>query len=154
MEGSEPPGQAQRVQVVPLQPAALPVPRTPPWRQQIEAATRLAVGLGTDLLGVDGRDDSVVQSASDVAVAVVFESERLALDGAELLIDAGSALVRLGARLRVTRELVHRTRQSLEPIRIRGMTERASLHGGRLEAGPRAGGGFTVRALLPYGGAS
>lgn len=37
---------------------------------------------------------------------------------------------------------------------IRGMTERATLHGGRLEAGPRAGGGFTVRALLPYGGAS
>jgi len=37
---------------------------------------------------------------------------------------------------------------------IRGMTERATLHGGRLEAGPRTGGGFTVRALLPYGGAS
>jgi signal transduction histidine kinase len=37
---------------------------------------------------------------------------------------------------------------------IRGMTERATLHGGRLEARPRAGGGFTVRAQLPYGGAS
>lgn len=37
---------------------------------------------------------------------------------------------------------------------IRGMSERASLHGGQLEAGPRTGGGFTVRALLPYGGAS
>jgi signal transduction histidine kinase len=37
---------------------------------------------------------------------------------------------------------------------IRGMTERATLHGGRLEAGPRSGGGFTVRAVLPYGGAS
>ncbi|HST85213.1 MAG TPA: histidine kinase [Kineosporiaceae bacterium] len=37
---------------------------------------------------------------------------------------------------------------------IRGMTERATLHGGRLQAGPRTGGGFIVRALLPYGGAS
>ena len=37
---------------------------------------------------------------------------------------------------------------------IRGMTERATLHGGQLEAGPRSGGGYTVRAVLPYGGAS
>ncbi len=37
---------------------------------------------------------------------------------------------------------------------IRGMNERATLYGGRLQAGPRTGGGFTVRAQLPYGGAS
>jgi signal transduction histidine kinase len=37
---------------------------------------------------------------------------------------------------------------------IRGMVERATLYGGRLEAGPRTGGGFTVWARLPYGGAS
>jgi signal transduction histidine kinase len=36
---------------------------------------------------------------------------------------------------------------------IRGMTERATLHGGRLQARPRAGGGFIVQASLPYGGA-
>ena len=34
---------------------------------------------------------------------------------------------------------------------LRGMRERASLHGGRLEAGPRSGGGFGVHAALPYG---
>jgi signal transduction histidine kinase len=34
---------------------------------------------------------------------------------------------------------------------IRGMRERAQLHGGRLEAGPRTGGGFGVHAALPYG---
>jgi signal transduction histidine kinase len=33
-----------------------------------------------------------------------------------------------------------------------GMHERAALHGGKLEAGPRPGGGFMVHALLPYGG--
>ncbi|WP_040337667.1 sensor histidine kinase [Candidatus Blastococcus massiliensis] len=34
---------------------------------------------------------------------------------------------------------------------LRGMHERAVLHGGRLEAGPRHGGGFGVHAALPYG---
>jgi signal transduction histidine kinase len=34
---------------------------------------------------------------------------------------------------------------------LRGMRERAQLHRGRLEAGPRHGGGFGVHATLPYG---
>jgi signal transduction histidine kinase len=33
---------------------------------------------------------------------------------------------------------------------LRGMVERAALHGGRLTAGPRHGGGFGVQAVLPY----
>ncbi|WP_205857596.1 sensor histidine kinase [Phytoactinopolyspora endophytica] len=33
---------------------------------------------------------------------------------------------------------------------IPGMTERATLYGGRLQAGPVPGGGFAVRAHLPY----
>jgi signal transduction histidine kinase len=32
---------------------------------------------------------------------------------------------------------------------LTGMRERASLSGGRLEAGPRLGGGYAVRAWLP-----
>ncbi|WP_432519717.1 sensor histidine kinase [Kineococcus sp. SYSU DK006] len=32
-----------------------------------------------------------------------------------------------------------------------GMGERARLHGGAVTAGPRPGGGFSVRATLPYG---
>jgi signal transduction histidine kinase len=31
-----------------------------------------------------------------------------------------------------------------------GMRERAELHGGRLTAAPRHGGGFGVQAVLPY----
>ncbi|MGD7707404.1 sensor histidine kinase [Microlunatus sp. Y2014] len=34
---------------------------------------------------------------------------------------------------------------------IRGMRERVDLHGGTLDARPRIGGGFVVRATLPYG---
>jgi signal transduction histidine kinase len=33
---------------------------------------------------------------------------------------------------------------------ILGMQHRARLHGGRLEAGPRQGGGFGVHAAIPY----
>jgi len=36
---------------------------------------------------------------------------------------------------------------------ILGMLERATLFNGELSAGPRAGGGFEVRALLPFDGA-
>ncbi|HYO34529.1 MAG TPA: histidine kinase [Geodermatophilus sp.] len=35
---------------------------------------------------------------------------------------------------------------------LRGMQERAELHRGRLEAGPRTGGGWRVHAVLPLGG--
>ena len=32
---------------------------------------------------------------------------------------------------------------------VRGMRERAELYGGRLDAGPRPGGGFAVTAAIP-----
>jgi signal transduction histidine kinase len=35
---------------------------------------------------------------------------------------------------------------------LRGMTERAAALGGRVDAGPRAEGGWRVHAMLPLGG--
>ena len=35
-----------------------------------------------------------------------------------------------------------------------GMRERAAVLGGELQAGPRSGGGFAVRASIPLDGAS
>ncbi len=34
---------------------------------------------------------------------------------------------------------------------LQGMHERVALHGGGLSAEPRTGGGFVVRASLPFG---
>jgi signal transduction histidine kinase len=41
------------------------------------------------------------------------------------------------------------SRRSVEGHGLHGMRERVSLHDGSLEMGPRAGGGFVVRATLP-----
>ena len=47
--------------------------------------------------------------------------------------------------------MLHVLPEQCQGIRREGAEVRASLHGGRLEAGPRTGGGFGVHAALPYG---
>jgi signal transduction histidine kinase len=37
---------------------------------------------------------------------------------------------------------------------LAGMRQRVGLYGGELDAGPRAGGGFAVRARIPTGAGS
>jgi signal transduction histidine kinase len=46
------------------------------------------------------------------------------------------------------------TQQPTSGMGLIGMRERVSALGGRLEAGPRAGGGFRVQAELPARAAS
>ncbi|PPK98574.1 signal transduction histidine kinase [Kineococcus xinjiangensis] len=71
--------------------------------------------------------------ASRAAVLVRWEADRLRL----VVIDDGRGAAAAG-----------HGRGSGQGIR--GMAERAHLHGGRLSAGPRPGGGFEVQAELPY----
>jgi signal transduction histidine kinase len=73
------------------------------------------------------------------SVRVAYEPDRLVV---EVVDDAHAREVRDGARSPGTGH------------GIAGMRERAVALGGQLEAGKRAGGGFLVRASLPFGGAS
>jgi signal transduction histidine kinase len=76
---------------------------------------------------------------ASAAVRVVYEPDRLVVE----VVDDGHAQdVRDGARPLGTGH------------GIAGMRERALALGGQLEAGKRIGGGFRVRASLPFGGAS
>jgi len=50
-------------------------------------------------------------------------------------------------------ELPPREPAAQEPADKLSAAERAELHRGRLEAGPRTGGGWRVHAVLPLGGA-
>jgi signal transduction histidine kinase len=76
---------------------------------------------------------------ASASVRVAYEPGRLVVD----VVDDGHATeVRDGARSRGSGH------------GIVGMRERALALGGQLEAGKRTGGGFLVRASLPFGGAS
>jgi signal transduction histidine kinase len=76
---------------------------------------------------------------ASASVRVAYEPERLVV---EVVDDGHAQQVRDGARSPGTGH------------GIAGMRERALALGGQLEAGKRTGGGFLVRASLPFGGAS
>jgi signal transduction histidine kinase len=76
---------------------------------------------------------------ASASVRVAYEPDRLVV---EVVDDGHAQEVRDGARPRDTGH------------GIAGMRERAQALGGQLEAGKRTGGGFWVRASLPFGGAS
>ncbi len=113
-------------EIVPARPKVASRPQAR-WRAQIEDATRLVVGMGAAVLGGNGRVDSPVNTAADVALGFLIGSERLALDSAERVVETGAAVVRFGARFPPARELARRTLQQIEPVRRRGMVARTRV---------------------------
>jgi hypothetical protein len=112
-------------EVVPT--GASPVePTRPRWREQIEQATRLVVALGVEVLTANAPAEGALDTLGDVTIGAIIETERVALDGAELVIDAAAIVVRMGATFPPTRYLARRAMQQIDPVRRVGMIERTS----------------------------
>ena len=105
-------------------------------------------------LEVDG-DPRPVSPSVDVTV---FRIVQEGLTNALRYAQRAATLVRLTwepvqLRIEILDEGPAGPTSTTEPGRgLAGMAERASLIGGRVEAGPRVGGGFAVRAWLPLDG--
>ena len=106
------------------------------------------------ILEVDGEPRPVSPSVDVTAFRIVQEALTNALRYAQ----RAATLVRLTwepvqLRVEILDEGPAATAQPSAAGRgLAGMHERASLIGGRVEAGPRVGGGFAVRAWLPLDG--
>ncbi|MGY1857448.1 sensor histidine kinase [Modestobacter sp. SYSU DS0290] len=114
-----------------------------------------ASGLDVDLL-VEGSPQPIPAGAQLAAYRIVQESLTNVLKHAG---PAGKAWVRLHWRPdSLELSVLDDGRGAAAAIAVSdgqgqgllGMRERAELHGGRLTAGPRHGGGFGVHAVLPY----
>ncbi|TWH75173.1 signal transduction histidine kinase [Modestobacter roseus] len=114
-----------------------------------------ASGLDVDLL-VEGSPQPMPTGAQLAAYRIVQESLTNVLKHAG---PAGKAWVRLHWRPdSLELSVLDDGRGAAAAIAVSdgqgqgllGMRERAELHGGRLTAGPRHGGGFGVHAVLPY----
>jgi signal transduction histidine kinase len=109
-----------------------------------DAARR--AGLDVDLR-VDGDLRRADAAAGEAAYRIVQESLTNVLRHSGARAVAIHADVRDGVRLTVTDDGPRIPDENPEPVPgtgIRGMRERAAAVGGRLEAGPRAGGGWSV----------
>jgi signal transduction histidine kinase len=99
-------------------------------------------------LDLEGEAESVTRSVQAAVVRLVQES----LANVVKHSTARAAVVRVSLADAVHVSVVD-DGEPTEPGRgglgIAGMQERAALLGGELRAGPRAGGGFEVRATLP-----
>ena len=112
-----------------------------------------AAGLPVDLV-VEGAPQTLPPGVDLAAYRVVQEALTNALKHAgaaraEVRVRYGSVTVELA----VTND-GHAATNGRAGHGLVGMRERVALYGGRLEAGPRAGGGYAVRATLPIDAAT
>jgi signal transduction histidine kinase len=111
-----------------------------------------AAGLSVDL-NVEGTPRPLPPGADLAAYRVVQESLTNVLRHAGR--PATSVIVHWGEKLVITVNNTGGTTLRIDteqPGRgLLGLRERLSLYGGKLEAGPRPGGGWQVRAVMPVG---
>ncbi len=112
--------------LVPIVDAEL-VPDVPAWRQFVERATTVTVAVAGAMTHHNDDDDEHPSAAAglvDTALGVALESQRVALDVTERLVDTGATLARFTVRLPFVREMVSETARALEPARERGEAAR------------------------------
>ncbi len=132
-------------------PAYSPAPGLPDLRRLVEEVSQ--TGLAVDL-EVDDALDDVPPGVGLAAYRITQE----ALTNAVRHAQAGQAHVRVGLEPGVLAVEVTDDGRGGTPAGgghgLIGMQERAAVYGGSVEAGPGPGGGFRVRARLPYEEAS
>jgi signal transduction histidine kinase len=128
-----------------------PQPRVASVAELVERVRQAGL---TVRLEVDGSAPTLPASVEAAAYRIVQE----ALTNALRYADGAPTVVHLGYEASQLRIEVIDEGPATEPATAQGagrglvgMRERAKLVGGRLEAGPRAAGGFAVKAWLPVG---
>ncbi len=103
--------------------------------------------------GLDGISPSVAAALYRIAQEAVTNALRHARHASRITVEVADEgdVVRLTVR---DDGEAAATGRSPPGYGLAGMTERAALLGGTLRAGPDRGPGWTVRAVLPKGGAS
>jgi signal transduction histidine kinase len=140
---------SEAADVVDLQPVAAGLERLPELLDSVRAAGLRLTVEQPEPLGATGLDEVADIAAYRIVQESLTNAMRHGTGSAELVLAVAADQLTItvvnpvpaGAQVRARSGTGHG---------LLGMRERAELHGGRLTAGPRHGGGFGVQAVLPY----
>jgi hypothetical protein len=103
----------------------------PPWRERIERLSRLAIGLGAQLLpspapsgSTPASSDTAGVAAVDIALGAFTRTQSLVLDATERVVAVGTTVARVPVVAGVTSGAAHAARRTFESTRLRGQTVR------------------------------
>jgi hypothetical protein len=104
----------------------------PLWRDRVERLTRLAIGVGAQVLPApaqpastgSGHGDRPGTLAVDIAIGAFARTQTVVLDATERVVAVGSAVARVPVVAGVTSGATHIARRAFESTRVRGQTVR------------------------------
>jgi hypothetical protein len=102
----------------------------PPWRDRVERLTRLAIGLGAQVLptaapsGAPGAVDTAGTAAVDIALGAFTRTQAVVLDATERVVAVGTAVTRVPVVAGVTSGAANVARRAFESTRVRGQMVR------------------------------